>query len=135
MPDIFVPEDTTGFTSYYINVVNNGLIQKFAYSVSDKYREMLNGVKDVDRLLKILPRDNTLLENFVDFAVANGVPARWYYINKSKELLLNQIKAMIARDVIGYPAFIQLLNEDDQTVIKALNVLENGQSPVSILPD
>ena len=27
MPDLFVPEDTTGYTSYYINVVNNGLIR------------------------------------------------------------------------------------------------------------
>lgn len=40
MPDLFVPEDTTGYTSYYINVVNNGLIRKFAYSVADRYRDM-----------------------------------------------------------------------------------------------
>ena len=134
MPDIFVPEDTTGYTSYYISVMNHGLIQKFAYSVADKYRSMLDGVKSKERLLKILPRDNTLLENFVDFAVQNGVPARWYYINKSRELLLNQIKAMIARDVLGYPAFIELLNEDDTAVKTALEALENGESPILILP-
>lgn len=74
MPDIFVPEDTTGYTSYYVNVMNKGLIQKFALSVADKYRSMLDDVKSTDRLLKVLPRDNTLLENFVSFAVKNGVP-------------------------------------------------------------
>ncbi|MDE6299666.1 MAG: S41 family peptidase [Muribaculaceae bacterium] len=132
MPDIFVPEDTTGYTSYYISVMNNGLIQKFAYSVADKYRGMLNGVKTIDRLLKILPRDNTLLENFVSFAVKNGVPARWYYINQSRDLLLNQIKAMIARDVLGYPAFIQLLNEQDVAVKKGMETLKDGKSPVVI---
>ncbi|MDE6076413.1 MAG: S41 family peptidase, partial [Muribaculaceae bacterium] len=94
MPDIFVPEDTTGFTSYYINVANKGLVQKYAYSVADKYRDLLKGSKSLERLLKILPRDNTLLENFVNFAVKNGVPARWYYINQSRQLLLGQIKAM-----------------------------------------
>ncbi len=135
MPDLFVPEDTTGYTSYYISVMNNGLIQKFAYSVADKYRGMLNGVKTIDRLLKILPRDNTLLENFVSFAVKNGVPARWYYINQSRTLLLNQIKAMIARDVLGYPAFIQMLNENDPTVIKGYETLKNGKSPVDIQPE
>lgn len=132
MPDIFVPEDTTGYTSYYVNVANKGLIQKFALSVADKYRGMLDGVKSIDRLLKVLPRDNTLLENFVSFAVKNGVPARWYYINQSRQLLLSQIKAMIARDVLGYPAFIRLLNEDDPAVKKAVESLMEGASPVNI---
>lgn len=135
MPDIFVPEDTTGYTSYYIKVMNKGLIQKFAFSVADKYRGMLDDVKSIDRLLKVLPRDNTLLENFVSFAVKNGVPARWYYINQSRDLLLNQIKAMIARDVLGYPAFIELLNKKDPAVLKAFEVLKNGESPIDIKLD
>ena len=129
MPDVFVPEDTTGYTSYYISVMNKGLIQKFAYSVADRYRVMLDGVNSLDRLLKVLPRDNTLLENFVSFAVKNGVPARWYYINQSRGLLLNQIKAMIARDVLGYPAFIRLLNEDDKAVKRLLNFLRVASRP------
>ncbi len=135
MPDVFVAEDTTGITSYYINVVNHGLIQKFAYSVADKYRDMLSGVKDIDRMLKVLPRDNTLLDNFVSYAAKNGVPARWYYINQSRNLLLNQIKATIARDIIGYPAFIELLNEDDKAVNKALELLQEGKSPIDIKLD
>ena len=132
MPDVFVPEDTVGFTSYYINVMNNGLIQKYAYTVADRYRDMLKGSKSLERLLKVLPRDNTLLENFVNYAADNGVPARWFYINKSRDLLLNQIKAMIARDVVGYPAFIETLNMEDPAVIKALELLEQGKSPVNI---
>lgn len=135
MPDVFVPEDTTGYTSYYISVVNKGLIQKFAYSVADRYRSMLDGVNSIERLLKVLPRDNTLLENFVSFAVKNGVPARWYYINQSRGLLLNQIKAMIARDVLGYPAFIELLNEEDNVVLKAIELLEEGKSPTDVKVD
>lgn len=132
MPDIFIPEDTTGFTSYYMTVANRGLIQKYAYSVADKYREMLDGSQSLDRLLKILPRDNTLLENFVAFAVENGVPARWYYIGKSRELLLSQIKAMIVRDVLGYSQFIEFLNQTDNVVIKALQEINEGHAPVNI---
>lgn len=132
MPDLFVPEDTTGYTSYYINVVNNGLIQKFAYSVADRYRDMTGDVKSIERLLKVLPRDNTLLDNFVSFAVKNGVPARWYYINQSKKLLIEQIKATIARDVLGYPAFIEMLNQSDPAVRKAIETLDAGKSPIDI---
>lgn len=132
MPDVFVPEDTTGVTSYYAGVVNNGLVQKYALSVADKYRGLLQGSKSEERLMKVLPRDETLLENFVDFAEANGMPARWFYINKSRDLLLNQIKAMIARDVLGYPAFIKILNYDDITVDKAVELLEAGKSSINI---
>lgn len=132
MPDIFVPEDTTGFTSYYMAVANQGLIQKYAYTVADQYRKKLEGERDIKKLEEVLPNDQTLLENFVAFAVTKGVPARWYYINRSRNLIISQLKAMIARDVLGYPAFIELLNLNDNAVTNALFQLNEGNSPVNI---
>lgn len=132
MPDIFIPEDTTGFTSYYMAIANQGLIQKYASSVADEFRDQLGKERTISRLEEILPHDQALLENFVAYAVKNGVPARWYYINKSRDLLLSQLKAVIARDVIGYPAFIELLNERDNAVNNAVQQLQDGNSPVSI---
>lgn len=132
MPDLFVPEDTTGFTSYYMSVANKGLIQKYAYSVADEYRTKLGKERTLEKFKQILPSDYGLLENFVSYAVSQGVPARWYYINKSQDLLISQLKAMIARDVLGYPSFIELLNQDDKVVLNALKQLEEGNSPVNI---
>ncbi len=132
MPDIFVPEDTTGYTSYFIEAVNQGLIQKFANDFADSYRGLMNGKRDLETLYRILPRDNMLLNNFVNYAAARGLPARWFYINRSRNLLLNQIKAVIARDLVSYDAFIQILNETDVTVKKALEALDSGMSPVNI---
>ena len=132
MPDIFIPEDTTGFSSYYMAVANQGLIQKYAYAVADQYREELGSERTLEKFQEILPPDNVLLENFVAFAVKNGVPARWYYISRSRDLLISQLKAMIVRDVIGYPAFVEMLNEDDKVVTNALKQLQDGNSPVNI---
>lgn len=132
MPDIFVPEDTTGYTSYFIEAVNQGLIQKFANDFADSYRGLMNGKRDLETLYRILPRDNMLLNNFVNYAAARGLPARWFYINRSRNLLLNQIKAVIARDLVSYDAFIQILNETDVTVKKALEALDSGMSPINI---
>ncbi len=125
MPDIFVPEDTTGYTSYYINVSNKGLITKYALNVAEKYRSLTKNVKTVDELERLLPRDQTLLEGFVQYAANNGVPARWYYINKSRNLILNILKAQIARNVLGYSGLIQELNRQDVTVQKALEILQD----------
>lgn len=132
MPDIFVPEDTTGLTSYYIQVSNAGLIQKYAYKVASNYREVLNGAKSIEQFKKLLPRDNTMLEGFVEYAAANGVPARWFYIRKSKNLILSQLKAIIARDIMGYASFVELINEKDPVVRTALEALDNGDSPINI---
>lgn len=132
MPDQFIPEDTTGFTSYYMAIANQGLIQKYAYTVADLYREKIGGERTLEKLNQVLPSNQSLLESFVAFAVSNGVPARWYYINKSSELIISQLRAMIARDVLGYPAFIELLNETDNVVINALQQIEDGNSPVNI---
>lgn len=132
MPDVFVPEDTTGITSYYINVVNRGLVQKFAFHITDRYRSLLKGVRTVDQLFRIIPDDDMLLESFVSFAVKEGVPARWYYINQSRDLLLLQIKSLIARDAIGFDGYYKIYNTQDPTVHKALDELRKGHSPVKI---
>ncbi len=134
MPDVFVPEDTTGFSSYYVNVSNKGLITKYAFQVAEKYRSLTKNVKTIEELERVIPRDQTLLEGFVDYAALNGVPARWYYINRSRGLILNLLKAQIARNVLGYNGLIQMLNQEDVTVKKALEMLQEGKSAVSLIP-
>lgn len=132
MPDIFVPEDTTGITSYYIQVSNAGLIQKYAYKIVDSHRQVLRGAKTISQVMNVIPRDNTLLTGFVNFAAANGVPARWYYIRQSEQLILRQLKAVIVRDALGYEPFIEVLNETDKTLLKAVEQLRKGVKPIQV---
>ncbi len=127
MPDIFVPEDTIGYTSYYIEAVNRGLIQKFCHEMAEKYRPLMKE-KTLANMNRIVPRDESLLNLFVDWAVGQGLPARWYYINQSRDLLLNQLRAVLARDLVGYEAFIEILNEKDTTVKKAKDILSSGEA-------
>lgn len=134
MPDIFVPEDTTQYTSYYIDAANQGLIQKFAREMADTYRPMMKGAKTVEAMERVIPRDNALLTAFVTYAARHGLPARWYYINKSRGLLTNQIKAMLARDLVGYDAFIEILNQTDPAVEQALRSLREGKSGGNLKP-
>lgn len=132
MPDIFVPNDTTGITGYYINVLNAGLLQKFAYEYSDLNREALHKVKDVNALLKSLPSDGVLISSFAHFAATNGIPARWYYINLSTPLIVTQLKALIARDVLGLSAYYEVFNKIDNNVNRALQIINNGQADFPI---
>ena len=134
MPDIFVPNDTSGITSYYINVANAGLLQKFAFDYVDEHRDALSKAKDADALLSMLPDDDTLLRQFVGYCVNNGIAARWYYINISHDLIVNQLKALIARDAIGYNAFFSIANRIDTNVLRAIEEIDKGSADFPLPP-
>ena len=127
MPDVFVPNDTTGITGYYVNVFNAGLLQKFAYEYADLNRATLHKVKTVNELLGQLPSDNVLLSSFAHFAASNGVPARWYYLNLSSTLIVTQLKALIARNVLGVSAYYEIENSIDRNVTVAMDKLKSGE--------
>lgn len=128
MPDIFVPNDTVGITSYYLNVVNAGLIQKYTFDYTDRNRDRLEKTKDIKELLRMLPDDDTLLQDFVSYSQKAGVAPRWYYINISRDLIVNQLKAMIARNVLGVEGYFKVFNELDPTVMTGVEALSSGKA-------
>ena len=132
VPDIFVPKDTTGITSYYIKVLNAGLFQQFAFKYVDINRAALKKMKDYKQFLRMLPPDEELLNDFVQYASQKDVPARWYYITQSRDLILSELKALIARDVFGNSAFYPILNRTDKTIFAALKALNRHDAAFPI---
>lgn len=129
MPDIFVANDTTGISDYYIKVLNAGLLQKYAFNYTDANRAAFAEIDDLNALLAALPSDDVLLSNFVEYARSEGkVVPRWYYINLSRDLIVSQLKALIARDVLGISASYQVSNRTDTTVQEALKYLRQGDA-------
>lgn len=134
MPDVFMPTDTTKITNYYKSAVNEGLLMKFAYEFCDLNRADLSKAHNLDELRKLLPSDGVLLQSFVHFAAQNGLPARWYYINISQELIVKQIKALIARDILGIPAYYEVMAKSDQTIQRSLELLHEGKANFPLKP-
>lgn len=132
MPDIFVPNDTVGVTSYYINVINAGLIQRYTFDYSDRNRQRLEKAKKAEEIVAMLPDDDLLLEDFVAYAKTNGVTPRWGLINISRDLIVNSLKAMIARNVLGVPGYFEVMNETDPTVVRAVDALNSGSASFPI---
>lgn len=124
LPDVFVPSDTAGLTSYYFKVSDAGLISKFAYEYADLNRDDLSKAKNVDELLSKLPSKEVLLYDFVKYASQAGIAPRWYYINISSNLIVNQLRALIARDILGMNAYFEIANKNDSAVIEALRQIK-----------
>lgn len=124
MPDVFVPEDTSRVTTYYRDVVNHGLLQQFAYEYCDLNRDDLVKAKDIDQLMAKLPSNDVLLNSFVQYARTNGVAPRWYYINISQPLIVNQIKGWIARNILGLEGHLRVVNSTDIAIAEALKYVK-----------
>ncbi len=132
VPDIFVPNDTTGITTYYRAVANLGLLQQYVYTYVDINRDQLKNVKTVKQLMGMMPSDNALTYDFVCYARDNGVPMRWYYINLSRSLIARQLRALVIRDVLGSEEFYRYYNRTDNTVNAALKALNDGKGKFPI---
>lgn len=134
VPDIFVPNDTTGITTYYRAVANLGLLQQYVYTYVDINRDQLKNVKTVKQLMGMMPSDDALTYDFVCYARDNGVPMRWYYINLSRSLIARQLRALVIRDVLGSEEFYRYYNRTDNTVNAALKALNDGKGKFPITP-
>ena len=132
VPDIFVPNDTTGITTYSRAVANLGLLQQYVYTYVDINRDQLKNVKTVKQLMGMMPSDDALTYDFVCYARDNGVPMRWYYINLSRSLIARQLRALVIRDVLGSEEFYRYYNRTDNTVNAALKALNDGKGKFPI---
>ena len=127
MPDIFVPQDTTGITSYFTMAANRGLTVQFCFQYTDKNRQKLSQYKTGEELLKYLKTQN-ILEKFAQFADNKGLKRRNLLMNKSKELFNRNLYGNIIYNMLNMEEYLKFLNQSDPTVLKALEVLEAGES-------
>ena len=127
MPDIFVPQDTTGVSSYLIEVSNKGLILQFGFQYTDRNRAKLAEYTDEEALLAYLDRQG-IVEQFIRFASSKGVKRRNLLISKSRKLLERNLYGNIIYNMLGQEEYIRYVNQTDATVLKALEVLEKGEA-------
>jgi carboxyl-terminal processing protease len=127
MPDVFVPQDTTGYTSYFRMAANRGLIVQYTFDYTDKYREELQKYTEGEDLLRYLKRQN-LLEKFAAYAEGKGLKRRNLLMAKSQQLLEKAIYGNIIYNMLGMEVYTAYLNRSDKMVEQALQILEQGKA-------
>jgi carboxyl-terminal processing protease len=127
MPDVFVPQDTTGLTSYSSEIFNNGISIQFAFQYTDNNRDRLKKYDDYESLAKYLAQQG-LVEQLVRFADSKGVKRRNILIQKSYKVLEHSLYGNIIYNMLGREEYIKYLNEFDVTVKRAIDILQKGEA-------
>ena len=125
MPDIFVPQDTLGSSSYLMEVLKNRLTIEYSFQYSDKNRETLSKFKKYDEIVNYLNKQQ-VLHQFIAFADEKGVKRRNILIQRSHKLLEKNLYGNIIYNILGSEEFVKFFNLDDPTVNKAIEILESG---------
>jgi len=126
-PDIFVPEDTLGMTSYYKEASMSGLILQFAFNYTDENRSNMKPYETSEELERYLKKQGTV-EKFVSFAEKNGLKRRNLMIQKSYKLLERYVNSRIIYNMLDEEAWTEYLNKDDPAVKQTLKLFGEGKA-------
>lgn len=121
MPDKFVPVDTSGVSPYFAKV--RSLIYRFALKYTENNRELLKKFTESGEMEKFLDKQ-ALLDQFVHFAAANGIKKDSAGLKTSGNIILTQIKAYIARNILDNKGFYPIWEDIDTTLKYAIDFLK-----------
>ena len=135
IPDVFVPLDTTHYTTYYRDLVAKGIVSQWAVSHVDAHRAEIKKryptVNDFDRGFTLSDAD---IKSFIAMGERDSVRYDERMFRTSEPMLRAMLKALIARDVYtdrgAYTVVINHLNPD---VHRALEVISDPKQYLGIL--
>lgn len=126
-PDIFVPDDSTGVTSYYKEAAYSGLISQFCFDVVDQNREVLNKLPDMEQKIEWMDKQN-MLESFARYGQKHSLPRRNLLLLRSERLFRRSIYGGVIYNSSNINDYLRYINQDDPTVLRALELCRNGQT-------
>lgn len=127
MPDVFIPADTTRYTSYHRKIVAKGLINKCCVQYIDKNRkELTHKYPTFKKYQDTFTVPDKMLEELIANAEKEKIPFDEEQYKKSETLIRLQIKALIARDLWSMQEYFELINKQDEPLIKAIQILQSG---------
>ena len=152
MPDIFVPLDTTRYTDFHRKLVALGIINKICVQYVDKNRtELKKKYPTFEKYKKEFEPDDSFLNALItasdkekttptklskDSTSAIQKPSKVDKDNlekeniekkefeKSKPLIKLQLKALIARDLWEINEYYQIMDADNESLVKAIEILQ-----------
>lgn len=121
MPDFFVPVDTTGNSEYFTRIFRKGLVYSFSYAYADSHRDDLSQLTTANEFETYLDK-HKVLNDFVAYAEEKGIKRDREGLKTSEKIITTQLKAYIARNIIGEEGFYPIIKQVDKTLLRAIEI-------------
>ena len=125
MPDYFIPLDTTQYNKYHRELAAKGSIINTCLRYIDSHREKLaKQYKDFDTFQKKFEVSTELLQQLAENGKKDGVKYDEVLYTEALPTLKIQMKALIARDLWEMNEYFRIMNEKNESVMKAVELLQ-----------
>lgn len=134
MPDIFIPMDTSAHYRYYNRLRRNNIVYNFVLDFVDNNREELKkSHPDFDDFNTKFETSAEMVEKIVSEGVKEGIERDEESLEFTLSTMKKEIKALIARDIYSRNDFYKVFYQDDEAILKALEVIENKEQYDNLL--
>lgn len=125
-PDVFVPLDTTDFTTYYRDLTAKGVINQFSLNYVEQHRaDLKKRFKNDSDFLSHFTVDDAMLANLYAMGEKEGVKSNPKEAEKSKPLFKMILKGLIGRDIFDQPTYFKVYNEYDPIFREAYRLINS----------
>lgn len=125
MPDIFIPLDTTENSRYLTDLYRKGVFNRFTLKYVDLNREKLNAAySDFKKYKKSFTVNDDLLNEFKEFGETEDVEYDEEGMERSRNFIKRQLRALVANQIWGINEYYQCINEENPILNKALEQLD-----------
>lgn len=122
MPDVFVPLDTTKYSSYYSQLIRKNVFSSFSMDYLENKRDSLKKLypssTDFINQFKIT---NSFMKTFFNYAEPT-VKFNESEYQKSEKIIQTVLKAFLARNLYGINAYYECIYEIDDVLLKAVEL-------------
>lgn len=157
MPDVYVPLDTTRYTSLHRELVAKGCVNSTVLKWLNNHRQKLEKAYKVDDYRKARARmadnktynpadlrdgfkmflnDFTVGDDIIDMMKKKANEAKIEYndstLQAAKPLLLIQMKALIARDLWDMSEYLEIINQTNEVYMEGLKALKDDNAFIGI---
>jgi carboxyl-terminal processing protease len=134
MPDVFVSVDTSYSSPYFNRLFAKNILNTFTLDYYDRNRTLLNSkykvFEDFKNNFQFSPDD---IKALIAKAEAEGVKYNEEQYNKSKEMMLLVLKALVATNLWQTSEYFQIINQNDKVIEAALKVISDKKTYNSLL--
>ncbi|MBN2861676.1 MAG: PDZ domain-containing protein [Bacteroidales bacterium] len=127
MPDVFMSADTANYSDYYRTLVRRDIFRSFILEYTDKNRTKLESeyktFEDFDRRFEFSASD---IQSFIKKGEDLGIKYNDSQFNRSKGEMLLILKALVANNIWNTNEYFRIINQDDEVIRKALEVISDA---------
>ena len=124
MPDLFIPLDTSKYYAYYNNLLRKNVVYTGVLDIMDDNRENFKQkYPDFKTFTQKFEVSDEMIEKILATAEKEGIKRDEKSIEFARPLMKRQMKGLIARDLFSMSYYFQIMNAEDETINKAVEVM------------